>query len=204
MPVAIAAFSRAHPAVQLSLTQADPEDSLPALRAGELDIAITHAGGAPGDRESEGVLHVHELEDPMLLVLPRDHRLAAAPTVRLADLAAEPWVTSPRGSECVKQIEVPCLRAGFQPRIAFETGDFAAMQGFVAAGVGVSLIPELGLRTLRDDIAVRSLGEDTPVRQIFASVSKAYRSPATEAMLAAIQATSVVEAARRPALEAAA
>jgi DNA-binding transcriptional LysR family regulator len=58
------------------------------------------------------------------------------------------------------------------------------MQGFVAAGVGVSLIAELGLSSVRDDIAVRSLGRDTPVREVFAATAAdAYRTPATEAML---------------------
>ena len=74
--------------------------------------------------------------------------------------------------------------AGYDPRIAFETDDYTAVQGFVAAGVGVSLIAELGLTTLRDDIAVRSLGRETPVRQIYAAtLAEGYRSPATQAML---------------------
>jgi DNA-binding transcriptional LysR family regulator len=77
-----------------------------------------------------------------------------------------------------------CAVAGYQPRIAFETDDYTAMQGFVAAGVGVSLIAELGLTTVRDDIVVRDLGRDTPVRQIYAAtLSDGYRSPATQAML---------------------
>jgi DNA-binding transcriptional LysR family regulator len=58
------------------------------------------------------------------------------------------------------------------------------VQGFVAAGVGVSLIAELGLRTVRDDIVVRSLGRETPVRHIYAAtLAEGYRSPATQAML---------------------
>ena len=57
------------------------------------------------------------------------------------------------------------------------------MQGFVAAGVGVSLIAELGLTTIRDDIVVRDLGRETPVRKIYAAVSGGYRTPATGAML---------------------
>ena len=58
------------------------------------------------------------------------------------------------------------------------------MQGFVAAGVGVSLIADLGLTSVREDIVVRDLGRDTPVRQIYAAtLSEGYRSPATQAMV---------------------
>ena len=61
------------------------------------------------------------------------------------------------------------------------------MQGFVAAGVGVSLIAELGLTTIRDDIVVRDLGRETPVRKIYAAVAGGYRTPATAAMLEVLQ-----------------
>ena len=77
-----------------------------------------------------------------------------------------------------------CERAGFVPRIAFESDDYGAIQGFVAAGVGVALIAELALTTVRDDIVIRSLGRETPVRRIHAAaLSGGYRSPATTAML---------------------
>jgi DNA-binding transcriptional LysR family regulator len=72
------------------------------------------------------------------------------------------------------------------------------MQGFVAAGVGVSLIAELGLRTVREDIVVRDLGRDTPVRQIHAvTLAEGYRAPATEAMLEILDAVASEYAAGR-------
>ena len=115
----------------------------------------------------------------MYLVLPPNHPLARKRGVRLADLADEPWIGGAPDCECNRMISQACMRFGFDPRIAFETDDYAAVQGFVAAGVGVSLIAELGLRTVRDDIVVRPLGRDTPVRQIYATALKGYRSPAT-------------------------
>ena len=91
--------------------------------------------------------------------------------------------------------------AGYQPRIAFETDDYTAMQGFVAAGVGVSLIAELGLQTIRDDIVVRDLGRDTPVRQIYAAtLADGYRAPATQAMLEILRDVAANYATRRPRL----
>ena len=91
--------------------------------------------------------------------------------------------------------------AGYQPRIAFETDDYTAMQGFVAAGVGVSLIAELGLTTVREDIVVRDLGRETPVRQIYAAtLADGYRAPATQAMLEILSEVAARYESRRPKL----
>ena len=151
------------------MTLVEPEAAVASLRAGDHDLAVTFGAGKQEDRFGEGVQHHHLLEDPMYLVLPLDHPLARKRGVRLADLAGEPWIGGAPDCECNRMISQACLRFGFDPRIAFETDDYAAVQGFVAAGVGVSLIAELGLRTLRDDIVVRPLGRDTPVRQIYAT-----------------------------------
>jgi DNA-binding transcriptional LysR family regulator len=201
MPVAIAEFAKAHPGVELSMTLGEPEDGVAALRAGDVDLAITFGAGKQEDRFGDGVEHHHLLEDPLYLVLPQEHPLARKRGVRLADLADEPWIGGAPDCECNRMISQACMRYGFDPRIAFETDDYQAIQGFVAAGVGVSLIAELGLRTVRDDIVVRPLGRDTPVRQIYATALTGYRSPATIAMIDVLRAVGVEHAARRPRLE---
>jgi DNA-binding transcriptional LysR family regulator len=201
MPVAIAEFAKAHPAVELSMTLVEPEAAVAALKAGDLELAITFGPGKPEDRLGDGVQHHHLLEDPMYLVLPPDHPLARKRGVRLADLADEPWIGGAPDCECNRMISQACLRFGFDPRIAFETDDYTAVQGFVAAGVGVSLIAELGLRSVREDIVVRPLGRDTPVRQIFATALTGYRSPATLAMIEVLRAVGAAHAAGRPKLE---
>jgi DNA-binding transcriptional LysR family regulator len=201
MPIAIAQFTQAYPAVELSLGLLEPEEAVASLRAGDIDLAITFGGGKPEDREGEGVTHYHLLEDPMYLVLSQTHPLARKRGVRLADLANEPWIGGAPDCECNRMISQACMRFGFDPRIAFETDDYSAVQGFVAAGVGVSLIAELGLRTIRDDIVVRPLGRDTPVRQIYATALKGYRSPATAAMIELLRDVGASHAERRPVLE---
>jgi DNA-binding transcriptional LysR family regulator len=201
MPVAIAEFAKAHPAVELSMTLVEPEAAVAALKAGDLELAITFGAGKPEDRLGDGVQHHHLLEDPMYLVLPSDHPLARKRGVRLADVADEPWIGGAPDCECNRMISQACLRFGFDPRIAFETDDYAAVQGFVAAGVGVSLIAELGLRSVREDIVVRPLGRDTPVRQIFATALTGYRSPATLAMIEVLRTVGAAHAAGRPKLE---
>src|SRR5919107_1157506 len=90
MPPAIAAFRHEHPAVELSMSLSEPEDCIPLLRSGDLDLAIVFESAVQD--HDDGVERVHLLEDPMHLVLPRDHPLASRRRVRLADLAGEAWI----------------------------------------------------------------------------------------------------------------
>jgi DNA-binding transcriptional LysR family regulator len=182
MPLAIAAFRARHPAVELTMALVESEDALPQLRAGDLDLAVVIETRWRG--EDDGIERAHLLDDPMYLVLPTDHPLARRRHLRLADLAEDAWIGGAPDCECHRVISGACAAAGFAPRIAFETDDYGAVQGFVAAGVGVSLIAELGLSSVRDDIVVRSLGRETPVRQVYAACAAGgYRAPATAAML---------------------
>jgi DNA-binding transcriptional LysR family regulator len=200
MPLAIAAFRERHPAVELSMSLSEPEDCIPQLRSGELDLAIVFESAVTN--ASDGIDRMHLIEDPMYLVLPQEHPLAGRRRLRLADLASEPWVAGEPDCECNRLIARACALAGYQPRIVFETDDYTAMQGFVAAGVGVSLIAELGLTTVRDDVVVRDLGRETPVRQIFAAtLAEGYRAPATQAMLEILRDVASRYESRRPRLE---
>ena len=141
----------------------------------------------------------------MYLVLPARHPLAERPAPRLADLASDAWIGGAPDCECNRLIYRACAAAGYDPRIAFETDDYTAVQGFVAAGVGVSLIAALGLTSVRDDIVVRSLGRDTPVRHIFAAtLAEGYRSPAVAAMLEILADVAARHCEHRPVLTAAA
>ena len=200
MPLAIARFRAQHPAVELSMSLSEPEDCIPQLRSGELDLAIVFESAV--HKVDDGIDRMHLIEDPMYLVLPRDHPLANKRRVRLADLAGEAWIGGQADCECNRLMARACAMAGYEPRIAFETDDYTAMQGFVAAGVGVSLMAELGLTSVRDDIVVRDLGRETPVRQIYAAtLEDGYRSPATQAMLEILRDVASRYESRRPRLE---
>ena len=200
MPLAIASFRAAHPGVELSLIMAEPEDSEPLLKSGELDLVIGFDSRIRA--EVDGIARQHLLSDPMFLVLPADHALARKRNLRLADLADDPWIAGATDCECNRLISRACAAAGFEPRIAFETDDYTAMQGFVAAGVGVSLIAELGLESVRDDIVVRGLGRDAPIREVYAAtLADSHRTPATQAMLEILTDVAARWEARRPQLQ---
>jgi DNA-binding transcriptional LysR family regulator len=181
VPVAIARFREIHPHVELAVEIIEEEQSIPRLRCGELDIALSNdAEAAPG----ELIERIHLFNDPMYVALPTGHRLAERPKLRLRDLADEPWMLGTT-TTCpdARMFKRACHAAGFEPSISFENDDYHAILGFVAAGVGIALIPDLAARAARQAVVIRSLGRGAPIRQVVAAVPAGYRAPAAEAML---------------------
>jgi DNA-binding transcriptional LysR family regulator len=185
VPEAIACFRERHPAVEVTLGPAEPDEAAELLRSGEADVGLTieTTWAEPGD---DGLERTHLLDDPMYLVLPKGHPQADRRVVKMADLADEAWILGSVDASCPDgQVLVrACNAAGFEPRIAFQSDDYNAIQGFIAAGVGVCLVPDLALITVRDDVVVRSLGARPPLRRISAiTTASGFCSPAKQAML---------------------
>ncbi len=230
VPLAIAEFRARHPAVEISIEMSDPVDSLPALRAGKLDLALSHdplatlrhdlggvavpgTNGEGGDVKSgtEGAAIANQtvgglelillFEDPMYVAVPQGHPLAQAEPLGLERFADEPWMLATT-STCPdsRMFLRACHEAGFEPRIAFQNDDYPAILGFVAAGVGVALIPDMVARGVRDDVVVRVLDPAPPPRPIMAVVPAGYRSPAAAAMLDVLFEISQRWVAERPVL----
>jgi DNA-binding transcriptional LysR family regulator len=190
MPVAIAAFRASYPEVELTLAEGEPEEIAPRLRAGEFDLALLFEFG-----ETEADLkRVELLEDPLYLALPRGHRLAGKRTLRLGELRGEAWVQTSQSSPCARHVVRSCHAAGFEPNVAFESDDYQTVQGLVAAGVGVALIPELALSVVREDVVVRALSPSPPVRSVIAALpgrlgASTRLTPAVSAMLRILEET---------------
>ena len=181
VPLAIARFRDEHPGVELGVQMGEAEEALPGLKAGELDIVLSND---PDGCSDAGIEHVHLFDDPMYVAMPAGHRLAERATIGLRDFAAEPWMlATTRTCPDSRMFIRACHDAGFEPDIAFENDDYNAILGFVAAGVGVALIPDLAARGVRPDVVVRSLGRRAPVRRIMAALPCGYRTPAAAALL---------------------
>ena len=212
VPLAIVAFRERHPAVELSIVMADPIDALPRLRSGELDMALSHdAMGQPTDGSGlatitvgagpGGLELVHLFDDPMYVAMPGGHPLAEVSRLDLARFADEPWMLATTHTCPDSRLFLrACHAAGFEPRIAFQNDDYPAILGFVAAGVGVALIPDMVARGLREDVVVRELEPPPPSRPILAALPAGYRSPAARAMLAVLGEVSAEWVADRPAV----
>ncbi len=191
LPAAVAAFSRAHPAVALELRQLEPAPAIRGVRAGELDVAVVYGFEPPGDGALE---QTHLLDDPYAIALPAGHPLAARPEIALADLAGERWVSPPADHAYAQVLRRLCRTYGdFEPDVAYETGDIAMAQPIVAAGLAVALLPELGLVPTHAGVAVRRLASAPPARSVWTVQPASRRAPIAAAMNEAL-----VAAARRP------
>ncbi len=183
MPVAIAMFRARHPDVELTLAEGEPEEIVPRLRAGELDLALLF--------EFDG-------EQPLGEDLARSRCCRTRCTSRCRASTASPrrprcawrtcsgeaWIQTSSSSPCARHVVRCCHAAGFDPIVSFESDDYQTVQGLVAAGVGVALIPELALSVVREDIVIRALSPAPPVRQVIAATPEGARLlPAAPAML---------------------
>jgi DNA-binding transcriptional LysR family regulator len=192
LPLALVHFRERHPAVEMSVSIVDPDDSLPLLRAGELDLVLCNkADGRVGSRsqraqESGGLPleFVQLFEDPMYVALPAGHRLAAASDLHLAELGDEAWMFTTTATCPDSELFLgACRDADIEPRVAFQYDDYAALLGFVAAGIGLSVIPDMVARNVRDGVVVRELTPPLPPRSVAVALPVGYRSPAVSAML---------------------
>jgi DNA-binding transcriptional LysR family regulator len=186
MPLAIATFRARHPAVELTLAEGEPEEIAPRLRAGELDLALLFEFDEPS--LEQGMTRIELLEDPMYLALGREHPLARRAKLKLEDLSEQAWVQTSQESPCARHVVRSCHAAGFEPKVSFESDDYQTVQGLVAAGVGVALIPELALSSVREDIAIRALAPHPPARRVIAAAPAGARLlPAAPAMLVILE-----------------
>ena len=192
VPRALAALRRDHPDITVTFTEAEPPESLAALRAGEVDLALafSYEGTDPGRGVDDlnGLEVIDVLTDPVMLVLPKDHPLAGLEEVRLADLAEDPWIAGcPR---CRGHLLTLASRAGFAPDVTFETEDYVAVLGLVAAGLGVALAPQLILHNIsHPGVVVRPV--DPPSRRVVQIVTTPdlRRVPSVAALLDELRAS---------------
>jgi DNA-binding transcriptional LysR family regulator len=186
VPPSIARLRKDNPGVQIDLKLVDPEDPLPDVESGKADVAITVFPRTNPPRR--GIRLIHLMDDPLRAILPRGHRLAGKRVLDLAELADEPWVGNewPPGP-CAELIANSCAAAGFTPGYAVESEDYATSQGFVAAGLGITLVPRLGLDTIHSGVVVRRVRRPEPLREIYAAVRESNAgTPAVHAFLTAL------------------
>ncbi|MFF0146746.1 DNA-binding transcriptional LysR family regulator [Amycolatopsis sulphurea] len=187
VPQAVAAVRRDHPGVWLDLKLMEPLDPLPEVEEGRADVAIVVVPRSA--RPAEGIELVHLLDDPYCAVLPRAHPLARKRVLDLAELGDEPWVgIDPLPGACRAILAGACASAGFHPNIVVESEDYPTAQGFIAAGLGVGLVPALGLGTPHPGVVVRRVRNPQPSRAIHAAVARRMAgSPAVRTLIAAMQ-----------------
>jgi DNA-binding transcriptional LysR family regulator len=191
VPRAISEFRREHPAVEVRLIEVDPDEATDALRAYELDLALVYQFPLEPATDLDGLDYLPLLDDRLNVALSSDHRLAKRKRLRLSELANEPWVQGVYRGATAGVLPAACRAAGFEPRIVFRSDDHMAVQGSVAAGLGVAVVPALTLATARRDIVIRPLEVEGDLlrREVgLALRARSLRPPAVSAMVDVLKA----------------
>ncbi|HWG63529.1 MAG TPA: LysR substrate-binding domain-containing protein [Streptosporangiaceae bacterium] len=136
VPDLVRTFLGTHPNVTFQLTQVRDELHAPDLDDGRADLEI----GTRRARNPDVVTRPIAVE-PLRLAVPRGHRLARLHRIQLADATGESFVSLPPTSALRKLGDDLCERAGFRPVVVFEGDDLSTVRGFVAAGLGVAIVP---------------------------------------------------------------
>ena len=168
VPLAVSEFRRLRPGVQVELQLLDPPKSIPALRRGDFDLVVAEEGGFEADPDLSGLGVERLMDDVLYVALPVDHPLATRRAIALSDLVHEDWMLVGLQGTCQDTNIVlrACALAGFEPRVAYTSDDYFAIQGLVASGMGVALVPGLALASTREDVAVRPVRGRPPYRRI--------------------------------------
>ncbi len=180
---AVAALTRAHPGIDVTLIEGWPQAQVAKLRDGDIDVAVLFDFPQTGENIGGGLELEHLLDDPLVIVLPATHRLAGAEQVRFADLAGEDWLLPAFGpdSPSLRLINRGCAAAGFEPRVICRIDDCQMTQAMIATGVGISMLPELMLHPVRHGVAVKPLAAGAPIRRVSAvRLPARHRAPAAD------------------------
>jgi DNA-binding transcriptional LysR family regulator len=188
LPRAIATLAQRHPDLRVTTQDMEPEDSLPALKLGELDLALAQEYAFAPNPSDPAIERTELLDDPVRVALPASHRLAAADSIDVRDLEDEPWIAGREGSFCHRVVIHSTRSAGYEPRLAHITNDFDVEYALIEAGAGVGLVPELA-GPPPPGVVVRPVEGAPPSRRIYAAVrAGSSERPAIAAMLAALTA----------------
>jgi DNA-binding transcriptional LysR family regulator len=186
VPRAIARLAREHPDLSVTTRELEPEDSLPALKRAELDIALAQEYAFAPAPKDPALERTDLIEDTVRIALPEDHPRADEPEVAIEHLENDPWIAGKLGTFCHLVVIHAARQAGYEPRIAHVTNDFQVEYALVAAKAGVGLVPELA-GPPPPGVVTRPVKGTPPVRRIYAAVRAGSSGrPAIAAMLDAL------------------
>jgi len=179
-------LSQSRPNTELRIVEADPSYSLPELRNGNVDVALTYVNDGLPSEPPAWIEETPLLTEPVLAILPERHPLAGREAIRLPELAAERFIAEPAADNRPFTL-VACHAAGFEPEVAGYSSDFGLTAALVARGDAVALIPRMALREPSNVVAL-PLSEPTLARRVFAAtrVGNA-RVPGVAALLGALR-----------------
>ncbi len=190
VPAAITALRAAQPDLEVAVEEGTLAGIAEGVRSGRLDIAIGFQDAAAPPRDHGGLRREELAEEPMLAVVGAGHRLAGRDRIALEELRDDPWMApSPDGL-----VVGACRAAGFEPRLVLVVRDPLAVRAIAAAGMAVTLTPQLLARLRLPGVANVPLSGPAPRRQLYALLPPAGVHAQALAMVEALRAACLSDA----------
>lgn len=182
LPLVVSRFRRQYPDLRLDVRSTRFDELVELLENGTVGIALLW-DYAWNRVDVPDISLTPLLDDPTVLVVAADHRLARKRFTTMSELADEDWIVRAHDHPVAEVLERSCRAAGFTPKIAFEANDYQEAQAMVSVGLGVALAPRTAVRNPIPDVRVLALGTDVPARRVLlAHRQDRLRAPAELAM----------------------
>jgi len=159
----LASFHRSHPAVELTVREQSSEELAEMLRVDEIDLAFL---SVTERIQSRGLTFQPLVSEELVAVLSTDHPLAARTSVRLAELAGEPFISFRRGSRLRELLDWAAADAGFAVHIALESNESRRIRSLVSSSLGVAILPRSDATGPGAPVAVTVLVEPSLTRDV--------------------------------------
>ncbi|OPA85693.1 LysR family transcriptional regulator [Pseudomonas fluorescens] len=161
LPGLIDQLKQQYPHLTVSVREIDSVEAVPALEAGDIDLAFARLDGDLGP----AIQSLPLLEDRLMVALPSNHPLAARTRISLSSLASEPLVMFSRKVSPVyfDNLIATCRASGFSPRVLHEVRSVASQIAFVSCGQGIALVPASLKKLAPDNVVLRALTQKLKV-----------------------------------------
>jgi len=159
LPIILRQFRESYPNVELVLLELRGKEQTEALGAKRIHVSFTRVPTL-----QDGIIIEPLMQEPLMVALSSNHRLASQPQVNLRELANEPFILFRQGSQSSygNYLISICQQAGFTPREVQNTGEMQTAISLVSAGIGVTIVPASAGNLHREGVVYRSFTEPTP------------------------------------------
>jgi len=185
VPRSIRLFTRTYPDVETSLVEAGTSTLLEQIREERLDAAFVRLGR----HDPDGISILPLSTEGMSVVVPEGHTAGKAKSIALGALAGERMVLFPRtaGPSLHDEIIAACWRAGFEPLFGQEAPQFSSAINLVAAGMGVSLVPQSMARVQVRGVRYLAIPKGSPMIRLALATSPAGSTHVVDHFVASVR-----------------
>lgn len=166
VPPALARLRASHPALDITLHETEQRESHALLLRGEIDLAITFDYDHAPMPVPAGLTQRHFMDDPIMVVVPHDHRLAGAASVTLKELLTEEWINTAVEFRDLAASSIGSDREIDAHHVRFDGMDFRTALNLVATGLGIALLPRLLLHDAPDGVVALPLKRPAFIRRL--------------------------------------